>query len=114
VAARAQVIGAIETLTEAHATNSRVGKDELTKACQSTAYSVHRVDVEIIVRQQITNRAEKGRTDLWCPFDLPRGASKAAPEKLTTMREQRVATKMIEASMKTDPESDGFEHRAED
>ena len=43
-----------------------IGVAELLQAYQSAAYAMHREDVEILIRQQVTAKME--REDLWCPF----------------------------------------------
>ena len=43
-----------------------IGTAELLHAYRSAEYAMHREDVEILIRQQVTGRMED--EDLWCPF----------------------------------------------
>lgn len=79
--------------------SGKVGAQELLLAYRSEFYTMHREQVEILFRQQVTGKMEK--KDLWCPFGAmdPERSNVKEAEKIVQAFERRTEDALLHAAL---------------
>lgn len=75
----------------------KVGIEDIRRVYLSSEFSSQRADVEAMAVGAITGVYE--RSDLQCPFELPKAAQAAAAERMQKQRDADIAKASIEASL---------------
>jgi len=77
----------------------KVTRKEIDLAYRSPDFAFYRKNIEIIARQIIENRRQKGHDDLWCPIELPKTVQTEFTEQVQKGRSARVADAKLRSSL---------------
>lgn len=80
-------------------TGGKVTTSEIELAYKDGEFSGYRKHIEVITQQYIQNKPQKGRKDLWCPFEIPKSAQAKIQEQMSLQRRKQVAAEKLRSSL---------------
>lgn len=86
---------------EEHPHGRGINLSSLEQAFHSPQYAGYREEVEKIAKQNVLNRPDKSRLDLWCPIPLPQDAAAGFLREAIESREAVVADAELQSSLTT-------------